>query len=55
MINQQAVQTLVEKLDRNLVTLSEAKDWVKQTYGVSLDGRTKTLWIRALAQKVNAK
>ena len=53
-MDKHTIQMLIEKLDRNLVTLSEAKDWVKSTYNLTVEGRTKQLWIRSLVKAVQS-
>lgn len=44
------MQMLVEKLDRNLVTPSSAKEHALKVYGVAIDGRTKARVIRSLIE-----
>lgn len=43
------VQTIVENLDRNLMTLSAAKNYF-QAYGLEIHGRTKQAFIRNLCR-----
>ena len=43
------IQMLIEKLDRNMVTLSEAKDWVKNTYNLTVKNSVcKPLFLKRL-------
>ena len=43
------VQTIVENLDRNLMTLSAAKNYF-QSYGLEIPGQTKQAFIRNLCR-----
>ena len=55
MIDAQTVQTLATKLDTGVVTLADAKAWVKRVYGVVIIARTKDQFIRKAAALARAQ
>jgi hypothetical protein len=44
------IQTIIENLDRNLMTLSAAKNYFS-AYGVHIQGNTKQAFIRELCKQ----
>jgi hypothetical protein len=45
------IQTIIENLDRNLMTLTAAKNYFA-SYGVHIKGNTKQLFIRNLCKHI---
>lgn len=52
MFDRFTIQTLATKLDAKAITLKEAKEWVKRTYGKDIPGRTKDQFIRNASKQV---
>ena len=48
MFDRFTVETLINKLDLNKLTLSEAKKWLKNNYGIHIDAKTKKSFISEL-------
>ena len=42
------VDTLINKLDTNLISISEAKHWLKVNYQIEIKERNKEKFIKAL-------
>ena len=51
MITRAQVASLVEKLDKNLITLKEAKEYAK-VFGSKAQGRTREQFSRALCREL---
>lgn len=45
MFNRFTVETLINKIDLNQLTISEAKIWLKNNYGIHMESRTKKKFI----------
>jgi len=54
MFDRNALQMLVTKLDTNAVTLKYAKEWIKRTYGLTFEARTREQLIRKCSQYLKA-
>lgn len=49
-IRRDTVQALADKLDRNAISLRDAKEWVRTTYRIESAAQTKTQFIREMAR-----
>ena len=48
MFTRLTIDTLINKLDTNVMTIREAKQWLKATYQIEINERGKEKFIRAL-------
>jgi hypothetical protein len=48
MFTRLTVDTLINKLDTNVMSISEAKQWLKVTYRIEIKERSKEKFIKAL-------
>lgn len=48
MFNRFTVETLINKIDLNQLTISEAKMWLKKNYGIHIEARTRKKFISEL-------
>lgn len=48
MFDRFTVETLINKLDLNQLSLSEAKKWLKKNYGIHIEAKTRKKFISEL-------
>ena len=48
MFTRLTIDTLINKLDTNVISIREAKQWIKATYQIEINERGKEKFIRAL-------